>query len=90
MGHPYRETSFKEPLKMTSLHVEYKPVPDTHLAARWVLWLIGIALTGEAGRRFVIFGHQEPETQRIMIVVGIYWFVWFARYVSISLRHVGD
>lgn len=73
---------------MTGLHVEYKPVSDLHLGARWVLWLLGVVGAGGLGEEFVSHGSSHPETQRLAIVVGIYWFVWFARYVS--LRHVGD
>lgn len=64
----------------------YRPVTDGQLAARWVLWAIGVAISLYAIGRFVYLGPQEPEVQRMAIVLVLYWLAWVVRYVSIS-RH---
>ncbi len=91
MGHPYCAASFKEPLKMTSLHVEYRPTTsELHYVVRWAMWFVGVAAFWGAADLFMRHGLDDPQTRRSMTVVAVYWLVWLVRYVSVSLRHVGD
>jgi len=82
---PYRNISLPKPTRR-HLYLEYKRVEFHYLATRWVLWGVGTCASVCLGYFFVDRGIDNPETQRMLMVIGIYWVIWSLRYTTLVLR----